>query len=103
MNNNYNSVFDLLSNDQKSLVTPKFESLEDVTDLKEKIHANLNGSRKSNKKLKDLDDEEDLDDEQQQQQPQEEEEEQQPQPVSKRENSSLQSILLLHHCPHCLP
>ncbi|KAK6875008.1 Transcriptional activator HAC1 [Candida tropicalis] len=84
LNNNYNSVFDLLSNDQKSLVTPKFESLEDVTDLKEKIHANLNGSRKSNKKSKDLDDEEDLDDEQQQQQPQEEEEQQQPQPVSKK-------------------
>ena len=103
LTNNYNCVFNLLSQDQQSsLVASNLELLEDVSELKDQIHSNLNGSRKSNKKLKDLDDEQDdQDDEhhhQQQQQQQEEEEheeeedeEEEEKPVSKKRK--LESII----------
>ncbi|EMG47836.1 hypothetical protein G210_1715 [Candida maltosa Xu316] len=59
LNTNYNTVINLLPTDQQQSIKDTLQILDDVSELKEKIHSNLNGSRKSNKKSTNKDSDED--------------------------------------------
>ena len=66
LNNNYNQAFELLTKDNQELLLSKLEVLDDVSDLKEQIHSNMSGTRRShNKKSNDEDIEEEDEDEHQ--------------------------------------
>ena len=86
LNNNYNQAFELLTKDNQELLLSKLEVLDDVSDLKEQIHSNMSGTRRShNKKSNDEDIEED-EDEHQEEGHVEKQEIKREEPVSKKGN-----------------
>ena len=87
LNNNYNQAFELLTKDNQELLLSKLEVLDDVSDLKEQIHSNMSGTRRShNKKSNDEDIEEEDEDEHQEEGHVEKQEIKKEEPVSKRGN-----------------
>ena len=87
LNNNYNQAFELLTKDNQELLLSKLEVLDDVSDLKEQIHSNMSGTRRShNKKSNDEDIEEEDEDEHQEEGHVEKQEIKKEEPVSKKGN-----------------
>lgn len=85
LNNNYNQAFELLTKDNQELLLSKLEVLDDVSDLKEQIHSNMSGTRRShNKKSNDEDIEEEDEDEHQEEVHVEKQEIKKEEPVSKK-------------------
>ena len=85
LNNNYNQAFELLTKDNQELLLSKLEVLDDVSDLKEQIHSNMSGTRRShNKKSNDEDIEEEDEDEHQEEGHVEKQEIKKEEPVSKK-------------------